>query len=138
MLFPSHFVLCPVCHVFLSIIETSSNMVKVSKGIKLKMTEKTDLELRTRAVCISLLPLCFSMFPLCTLNFYLNLWKKKGMYTKRCKFSATQTAMWWHQILEEFFFKSMSPMHKYTQSSCRSLNRALRDPSSPLPQHSSL
>jgi len=64
--------------------------------------------------------------------------EKKGMYKKRCKFSATQTAMWWHQILEEFFFKSMSPMHKYTQSSCRSLNRALRDPSSPLPQHSSL
>ena len=96
MLFPSHFVLCPVCHVFLSIIETSSNMVKVSKGIKLKMTEKTDLELRTRAVCISLLPPCFSMFPLCTLNFYLNLWKKKGMYTKRCKFSATQTAIFCH------------------------------------------
>jgi len=40
MLFPSHFVLCRVCHVFLSIIDTSSNRVKLSKGIKLKMTEK--------------------------------------------------------------------------------------------------
>ena len=43
------------------------------------------------------------------------------------KKKSIHTTMWWHQILEEFFFKSMSPMHKYTQSSCRSVNRALRD-----------
>ena len=69
--------------------------------------------------------------------------KKKGMYTKRCKFSATQTAIFCHSsknipsILqcggikflnpEEFSFKAMSPTHKYTQPSCRSVNRALRD-----------
>lgn len=35
MLFPSHFLLCPLCHVSLSIIKISSNRVKVSKGIKL-------------------------------------------------------------------------------------------------------
>jgi len=62
------------------------------------MTEKkTDLELRRRAICISLLPPCFSMLPLCTLNLCLNLRKKKACTQRdanflplKLPFSATQ------------------------------------------------
>lgn len=119
-----------LCHFFLSIIETSSsNRVKVSKGIKLiKMTEKKKLILNsgeepsaTRhfpAASIHAFPCSHSAQ--CTLNFCWNIWKKRDAHflPLKQKYSIHTTMWWWHQILEEFFIQSyVCPLRTSTHSS---------------------
>lgn len=85
MLFPSHFLLYPVRHVFLSIIKTSSNRVKVSKRDQTKDDRETDdLELNKNRLHFPAASMLFHVptLALCTLNFFCL--KFKGIYTNRC------------------------------------------------------